>query len=48
MCKEIYAKFNKLLLNPFYNKKEFYKQESQLREKFSDTIKNLVIESQII
>lgn len=48
MCTEIYLKFNKLLLNPFYDKKEFYKEESSLREKFSLIIKNLVVDSQII
>ena len=48
LCKEIYSKLIKLFLNPFYDKKEFFKEESQVREKFANTIKNLIKVYQII
>lgn len=48
LCKEIYSKFIKLLLNPFYDRKEFYMEQSQLRETFASNIINLVKNCQII
>jgi hypothetical protein len=48
MCKEIYSKLIKLLLNPFYDKKEFYQEESTLRENFATNMINLVKQYQII
>lgn len=48
ICKEIYLKFNKLLLNPFYNKNEFLKTNSDQRLQFSNDIINFITQNQII
>lgn len=49
LCKEIHFKFIKLLLNPFYDKKEFFQEEdSNLRKTFANSLINLVKQYQII
>jgi hypothetical protein len=48
ICKEIHSRYIKLLLNPFFDKKEYYQDESKLRESFANTLINLVKQQQII
>jgi hypothetical protein len=48
LCKEIHFKFIKLLLNPFYDKKEFFQEKSPLRETFANSLITLVKQYQII
>lgn len=48
ICKEIYAKFNKLLLNPFYDKKEFNLEKSSQRDNFAKGIIEMLLQNQII
>ena len=48
ICKEIYSKFNKLLLNPFYDKKEFNLEKSNQRDNFAKGIIEMLLQNQII
>lgn len=48
LCKEIHYKFIKLLLNPFYDKKVFFQEQSQLRDNFANNLISLVKQYQII
>lgn len=48
ICKDIYNRFIKLLLNPFYDKKIFSDLKSPLRDNFSKGIVNLLAQNQII
>ena len=47
ICKEIFNKFNKLLLNPFFDKNEFNNKESKQKEKFCNNIFELISQEQI-
>jgi hypothetical protein len=48
VCKDIHNKYIKLLLNPFYEKKDFYLENSTLRENFSNAILATLKTNQII
>lgn len=48
ICRDIYDKFVKLLLNPFYDKKIFLDLTSPIRDNFSKGIVNLLTQNQII
>lgn len=48
ICREIYSKFNKLLLNPFYDKREFNLEKSNQRDSFANGILDMMSQNQII
>lgn len=48
ICKEIYMKHNKLLLNPFYDKNEFNNVNSVQREQFSLSVLDYITQNQIL
>ena len=48
ICKEIYMKYNKLLLNPFYDKNEFNNVNSVQREQFSLSVLDYITQNQIL
>ena len=47
ICREIFNKFNKLLLNPFFDRIEFNNKESIQKEKFCNNIFELISQEQI-
>ena len=47
ICREIFNKFNKLLLNPFFDRIEFNNKESIQKEKFCYNIFELISQEQI-
>ena len=48
ICKEMYMKYNKLLLNPFYDKNEFNNVHSIQREQFSLSVLDYITQNQIL
>ena len=48
ICKEIYMRYNKLLLNPFYDKNEFNNAQSTQREQFSLGVLDYIAQNQIL